>query len=152
MISRMMIMSFRTIPQITNSPVGSRRFFHYSEMEEFIFGMWGEIPASEREWHIENAANVMRDTDLFQSNCLSVLESWPKSASTAFSTPSMNLKAWIGHASMCHKYGTPEHHTRSGWRRLTEYEQDLANKAAQMAIDTWVFPDDNTSRQLCFDW
>lgn len=142
---------FRTIPRITNNPVGGRRFFHYTEMEEYKFGMWVEIPTSEREWHIDNAADVMRDIELFYNNCMRVLEEWPNSSTHAISTPSMNLKAWVGHASMCLSYGTPEQHTRAGWRKLTEQEQEAANNAAQRAIDTWIFPEDSSS-QLFFDF
>lgn len=114
--------------------------------------MWGELPVSDRRFHIDNAANVMRDCILFERNCLDVLAAWPKSASTAFSTPSMNLMAWIGHASMCLKYGTPEHLTRMGWRMLNEFEQSAANAAANRAIDTWEFPNEGGLEQLEFSW
>lgn len=145
-------MAFRTIPQITNAPVGGRRFFHYSEMEEYSSVMWLDVPVGERGWHISNAAEVMRDYDLFRSNCAKVFVEWPNSSSTAMSTPSLNMNAWIGHASMCIAYGTPEHLTRMGWRLLSENEQDMANMAAQEVIATWRWPDDSALGQLEFSW
>lgn len=139
-------MTFRTQTKITASkPSASRVFFHHSKMEEYAAGMWGELPIEMRQDHVDRAAEVMRDAPLFEANCMRVLTEWPNSTAVAMTTPSMNLRAWIGHASMCLVYGTPEHLTRQGWRVLSEKEQDDANDAAQRAIDEWKKRNANAS-------
>lgn len=106
-------------------------------MEEYQAGMWDELPIEMREDHVQAAAALMRDADAFEAACRRAVDEWPNSCAVAMTTPSMNLKAWIGHAGSCIATGTPEHLTRRGWRLLSEGEQDAANDAAQRAIDYW---------------
>lgn len=132
-------MTFRTQTRISSqsTPSKSRVFFHHSKMEEYRAGMWEELPIEVRDAHVRKAADLMRDPDAFEAACSRATAEWPNSTAVAMTTPSMNLKAWIGHAGSCVATGTPEHLTRQAWRELTEAQQDAANDAAQRAIETW---------------
>lgn len=86
---------------------------------------------------VQLSADLMRNPVAFQNACEEAMRQWPNSTAAAMTTPSMNYQAWVGHAASTIALGCPEELTRRGWRLLNEEEQELANLAAQNAIDKW---------------
>lgn len=66
-----------------------------------------------------------------------VINEWPISCEQNLTNLSQNRKAWIGHAACALEHGIPESVVRSAWGCLTKRQQDLANDAAQRAIEAW---------------
>lgn len=116
-----------------------REYFHYRDMEECRpEGMWRIVAgAAERETFIEAAAALMRDLDGFRAAMFWIVEVWPNSCAAQMTTPSLNRRAWFGHAGCFIATRSPEDCTRLGWHRLSEDEQRLANEAADDAIAQW---------------
>lgn len=106
-------------------------------MEEFQSNMWREVPIETRQGYVDATAKLMRDPEGFEIAMLLAIEAWPNSTAAALTTPSLNYKAWMGHAGCAFTLGSPEHLTRQGWRSLNTIEQDAANAAADRAIDYW---------------
>jgi hypothetical protein len=115
-----------------------RQFFHYSQLEEVAAGMWRIVRGEERKRFIENAANLMRDTDRFEDAMRKAIHDWPQSCAAAFTADSINQIAWLGHAGCCIGVDSPEECTRCGWHTLNAAEQDAANAAAARALASWA--------------
>jgi hypothetical protein len=109
----------------------------YDQLEEHDHGMWRKVPAVEQEGYIEAARRLMADPPEFLWAMLRVVEQWPNSMTAAMTTPSLNRRAYMGHAGCCLATGSPEDLTRLGWHRLTEEEQQEANAMADEAIAAW---------------
>ncbi len=116
-----------------------RVYHHFKDMEECQpEGMWRIVAgAAEREAFIVAAADLMRDLDAFRAAMFWVVEVWPNSCAAQMTTPSLNRRAWFGHAGCFIETRSPEDCTRLGWHRLTETEQTEANAAADDAIAQW---------------
>lgn len=106
-------------------------------MEEYQSNMWREVPIETRQGYVDAAAELMRDPGRFYDAMQEAIIAWPNSSAVAFTTPSLNYQAWVGHAGCAYKLGSPEHLTRQGWRLLNSMEQDAANDAASKAIRFW---------------
>lgn len=117
----------------------SREHYAYTELEEFHpdGGMWATVPQADRPRYIESSANLMVDAHRFADAMRRALAEWPKSCDVALSNPSMNHKAWLGHAGCFLATGSPEETTRLGWHTLDAPEQAAANEAAQTVITEW---------------
>ena len=111
-------------------------FYHYEELEEHKAGMWRAV-WYDRTRYIEGSAALMRDPEAFLAAMMRAVNEWPKSCEAAMTTPSINRRAWMGHAGCCVALGSPEDLTRLGWHTLTPDEQDAANAAADRAIAEW---------------
>ncbi len=109
-------------------------FHHYSVLEEHAAGMWRRIAMAESEPLTQAAAGLMRDPDAFLAAMRRALVEWPLSMEAAMSTPSLNERAYMGHAGCCIAVGSPEFLTRLAWHLLTQQEQDEANRMADIAI------------------
>ena len=115
-----------------------KRVFHNWElMEEYKTNMWKMVPIETREDLQQKSRDLMIDTNAFKAACMIVVDSWPFSCEAALSASTMNHQAWIGHAACANNHGTPEDITRLAWRTLTEEQQELANNAADVAINYW---------------
>jgi hypothetical protein len=114
-----------------------RIFHHYQLMEEYQSPMWKVVPPDQREALVLKSAALMIDSKSFHLACVRVLREWPKSCEANLSATVINHQAWIGHASCALNHGAPEDLTRLGWRMLTQEQQDLANAAADIAIEAW---------------
>lgn len=114
-----------------------RIYHHYKLMEEYNSNMWKVVPVEQREALVKASADLMIDHRAFQTACLVVVDQWPFSCEANLSATVINHQAWIGHAGCALNHGAPEDLTRLGWRTLTQEQQDLANVAADVAIETW---------------
>ena len=114
-----------------------RIWFPFDQLEEHQFGLWRKVPVSQQERYIEAAHGLMCDPAAFLAAMLRVVEEWPNSMLAAMTTPSLNRRAYMGHAGCCLAVGSPEDLTRLAWHRLREDEQDEANAMADEAIRAW---------------
>lgn len=113
-------------------------FYHYADLEEHKAGMWRIVGVEARAGFIEAAATLMRDPERFRVAMIRAADEWPRSTEAAMTTPSLNQRAWFGHAGCCIETGSPEDLTRLAWHTLSESEQDAANAAADEAIEHWL--------------
>ena len=100
-------------------------------------GMWAIPGTGSRQGFIDAAGALMADFPHFTSAMRRALMEWPKSVAVAFTTPSLNYRAWIGQAGCFLATGSPEETTRLGWHRLDLGEQFGANAAADLIIAEW---------------
>ena len=132
----------------------SRQHYPWHELEEHHpdGGMWSIPPADRRQQFIEAAELIMANPDQFRQAMRRVLAEWPRSASVALSNPSMNHKAWMGHAGCYLSTGSPEETTRLAWHNLDEGEQLEANQAAADVIGEWRAAHTGSQQSTLFDF
>ena len=115
-----------------------KRIFHrFEKCEEYKTNMWRMVPIEIRDDLQEYSRNLMIEHDVFEAVCKKVVDEWPFSCEANLTASSVNHQAWIGHAACAYNHNAPEDITRLAWRTLTEEQQDLANKAADKAIEYW---------------
>lgn len=111
----------------------------YTALEEYHpdGGMWAIPPAPMRGRYIAATSALMSDPAAFMRAMRRALVEWPRSTENALSNPSLNHRAWIGHAGCYLATGSPEETTRLGWHELDDAEQYAANAAADTVIAEW---------------
>ncbi len=114
-----------------------RVFHHYKLCEEYKTNMWKQVPIDTRQAYQDKSAELMIDHESFESAMKSAVDNWPYSCEAALTASTMNHQAWMGHAGCAINHDAPEDITRLAWRTLNQYQQDLANAAADRAIAYW---------------
>jgi hypothetical protein len=110
--------------------------------------MWRRV--SEEQSYLERAIAFTGDAKLYGSYMQRVIAEWPLSCEQNLTDPSINRKAWIGHAAACLAIESPEYITRMAWAYLSNEQQRDANKQADDAICLWEAIHANNLRvQLC---
>lgn len=112
-----------------------RVYHHYLRCEEYSSPMWRVV--DDKDSAISGSAELMIDRARFEAACMRVITEWPNSAEAALTASVINHQAWIGHAACALNHGAPEDLTRLAWRSLNQEQQDLANAAADRAIEAW---------------
>lgn len=112
-----------------------RVYHHWADWEEARYNMWGTVE-NRRRW-VEAAIKFTGDHKRYGRFMMRVIEEWPISCENALTDPSINQKAWIGHAACALALECPEDITREAWSYLSDEQQLLANQKAQHAIDAW---------------
>lgn len=115
-----------------------RVFHHHDKWEDAAAGMWRRNTSGEERVRLAlEAASVMRNPGIFYEAMAKVTREWPYSCEANLTAPTVNRRAWLGHAGCCILVGSPEDVTRQAWWTLTQTEQDAANAAADRAIAEW---------------
>lgn len=112
-----------------------RVYHHYLKCEEYNSPMWRVV--DDKEAAIAGSAALMIDHASFEAACMRVINEWPFSTEAALTASVINHQAWIGHAACALNHGAPEDLTRLAWRSMNQEQQDLANAAADRAIEAW---------------
>lgn len=112
-----------------------RVYHHYLKCEEYSSPMWRVV--DDKDSAIAGSAELMIDHARFEAACMRVITEWPNSTEAALTASVINHQAWIGHAACALNHGAPEDLTRLAWRSLNQEQQDLANAAADRAIEAW---------------
>lgn len=112
-----------------------RIYHHYSKWEEIP--MWQRLTGANEETMLNKSIEFTGDAELYGSWMLKVLSLWPFSCEHNLSDPTMNRKAWIGHAAAWLAINSPEYITRMAWGRLSKQQQNDANNKAEQAINFW---------------
>jgi len=103
--------------------------------EEMSHNMWGCV--KDRESWLHKAIEFTGDHNLYGEWMIKVADLWRYSCEHNLTKTDTNRKAWIGHAAVAMAIQCPEDIVRLAWAKLTKQQQDLANAAAQNAIDYW---------------
>ena len=112
-------------------------YHHYREWEDWQNGMWRkEAPDKEKEF-LAMAIEFTGNYKLYGKWMLEVTEKWPVCCEHNLTNPSINQRAWIGHAAACLAINCPEYITRMAWGHLTEKQRIDANSMADYAIMMW---------------
>jgi len=112
------------------------RVWHpYQEWEEVAYGMWSEV--SDRAAYLRWAIHFTGDHKQYGHYMNRVVDEWEISCENALTDPSLNRKAWVGHAACALAGGCPEDIVRQAWGKLTDEQRTLANRQADRAIRRW---------------
>jgi hypothetical protein len=127
-----------------------RIYHHYLKWEEVHAGMWDIVSAEKERELLPKAIEFTGNAELYGSFMMRIIREWPYSCEQAFTNPSMNHWAWVGHAACCLAILCPEYITRKAWGLLTQKQQDEANAQAELAVQTWSFIHRSKCGQLGF--
>lgn len=111
------------------------RFYeHYTKWEDYQNGMYEPTSKENEEKLIDLSIKLLSNPDKFLDVALRMVSKWKVSAKVNLSNADSNRQAWIGQASCCFEYGTPETLTRDAWSRLSAVERIVANSVADKVI------------------
>lgn len=110
---------------------------NYTKWEDWQNGMWRDVSGDDRMKYLEQAIEFTGDYKLYGKWMKIAVKKWAYSCLHNLSNTSINRQAFIGHCACCLAIGCPEHITRLAWHRLTQKQQDDANKQADEAIALW---------------
>jgi hypothetical protein len=118
-----------------------RVYYHHEDREECApGGMWRIVAGTdERSRFVVAAGVLMAFPARFRDSMLRAVREWPRSCEMNMTTPSLNQRAWFGHAGCFLATGSPEDCTRLGWHTLTPDQQGIANRMADEAIAAWRY-------------
>ena len=113
-----------------------KRVYHpYYSWEEYHHGMYSSID-NRSDW-LKKAISFTSDHIQYGMYMRRVATEWPISCENALTDPSINKKAWIGHAACALAFNCPEDVVREAWGNLTDEQRLLANREADRAILLW---------------
>lgn len=99
--------------------------------------MWRDIEKPEYDRLLPMAVEFTGNYRLYGEFMRKVLVEFPIACEHNLTCPSMNKRAWIGHAACYLAINCPEYVTRHAWGMLTEEQRVLADMQADEAIDLW---------------
>lgn len=114
-----------------------RVYYPYQQWEDYKFGMWRKLHASEENEFEERAVKFTGDAELYGAFMIAAIMEWPFGCEHNLTCSGMNRQAWTGHAAACIAINSPEYITRQAWWKLTQDQQDKANAKADLAIQIW---------------
>lgn len=114
-----------------------RIYHHYKKLEEVSAGMWRIVGSQAGMDFRDAAADLMRDPEAFKESMRKAIIQWPCSCEHNLTAKNVNRRAWLGHAGCCIATESPEECTRLGWWKLTQEQQDEANRVADEVIMEW---------------
>lgn len=85
----------------------------------------------------DDYAEFLRDDGKFREALEGVLQNWPNSTEHYLSNERMNRIAWLGQAAACYALRLPRVY-RGGFNRLTDAEQETANRTALEYLNRWL--------------
>lgn len=112
-------------------------FVHYELWEDYHAGMWRKVAKDEEEIFLKMAIKFTGDHILYGRAMLRVTQEWPNTCMHNLTNPSLNKRAFIGHAACALEINCPEYIVRQAWWKLTEEQRVLADKQADNAINLW---------------
>jgi hypothetical protein len=114
-----------------------RVFHHYRQWEDYWAGMYALPSKTDEPLRIKSSAMLLSKPSHFFGVALRMIQEWPVTTEHHLSNRSRNRQAWIGQATCCFAFETPEHQTKEAWHRLSERQQTLANAEADNIIAIW---------------
>ena len=126
-----------------------RVFRHYDQWEDYNNGMYLSS-CDDVEQKKALSFELLGSAVLFQAAALDMVSNWPISASVFLTNTSINRLAWIGQATCCREYGSPEFVTIMAWCELGKEQQDAANEAARIVLKLWTLKIEEANAQNLF--
>ena len=124
--------------KIPNEKDENRIFHTYDKWECHKAGFYASI---KKDWTHEQCENeyvrVLTDLELFENTLNKLIVEWKYSCEHYLTNKSMNRIAWLGQAAVCYESGVPSRYS-SAWFKLTEDQQNEANKTALKALNKWM--------------
>lgn len=105
----------------------------FTNWEDYQNGMY-ETTIPDIDNSITNAIKLLTDHDEFYIACDCVINEWKISSAVNLTNINYNMRAWLGQAACCFKYGIPEMFTKKAWGMLTDKQRDDANNIADKII------------------
>ena len=99
--------------------------------------MYIERKMEERDFFVDKALELLRDTKELKVQMLRSVDEWFYSTEQYMTVTGSNRQAWLGQAACNICYGATETETRMAWRELAEEERDKANSVADEVISYW---------------
>lgn len=118
-------------------PKTNQIFVHYELWEDFHAGMWRKLPKEEENLFRTKAIEFTGDYILYGAAMVRVCKEWPNTCLHNLTNPSINKRAFIGHAACALEINCPEYIVRQAWWKLTEGQRILADNQADIAIELW---------------
>jgi hypothetical protein len=118
-------------------PKTNQIFVHYLLWEDFHAGMWRKLKKGEEEEFRKIAIEFTGNHLLYGSAMIRVCKEWPYTCMHNLTNPSINKRAFIGHAACALEINCPEYIVRQAWWKLTEEQRILADQQADNAIKIW---------------
>lgn len=112
-------------------------FVHYELWEDYHAGMWRKLPKEEEQGYREVAIKFTGDHTRYGQAMIRVVNEWPNTCLHNLTNPSINKRAFIGHAACALVINCPEYIVRQAWGFLTDEQRILANEQADNAIKLW---------------
>jgi hypothetical protein len=106
----------------------NRVFHKYDDWEDYINGMYNTEKDS--EYFVDKSIILLKDNNMFLKEGLNMIEKWVISADENLSNTNCNRLSWIGQATCCFLFGSPEKSTRKAWSLLSSDERNNANVVA----------------------
>jgi len=112
-------------------------FVHWELWEDYHAGMWRRVPKGEEDTYRKTAIEFTGDYPKYGAAMLRVITEWPNTCMHNLTNPSINRRAFVGHAACALVINCPEYIVRQAWWKLTEEQRILADKEADKAIEIW---------------
>ena len=128
----------------------NRIYHHYEKWEDYEAGLF-KVYHEDEELLIKKSGRLLKDSKKFYEVMLNVLSEWRCASEVNMTNTSRNRQAWLGQASCCFVFGSPEYVTKWAWRMLSKEEQDEANKTADRIINLWDKANKKGNRKIS-DW
>lgn len=100
--------------------------------------MWDSVSVEEESRLLPIAIEFTGDAERYGSFMLRVAREYTYSCEQNLSNPSVNKRAWIGHAACSLAIQCPEYVTRRAWWMLSEEQRIAADAKADEAIAFWI--------------
>jgi len=110
----------------------------YTEWEDWQRGMYRDIPKSQADSFIADAAALLSSPHKLAAAMRDVTMRWPIACEVNL-REEPNNRAWLGQAACCYSADVPEDLTRQAWGRLTDEQRADANKVADSVISEWRY-------------
>jgi ParB-like chromosome segregation protein Spo0J len=124
--------------KIPNEKEETRIFHTYDKWECHKAGFYESI---KKGWTHEECENeyvrILTDLQLFDEILSKITIEWKYSCEHYLTNKSMNRIAWLGQAAVCYNSGVPSKYS-GAWFKLTEYQQNQANKIAFKHLNKWL--------------
>lgn len=108
--------------------------FHYRDWEDWQAGMFANRL---RDDHVDKAADVLRDPELFARVLDDIELAWPIATAQNLSNIYRNHQPWCGRAATCYEHEATMYETNKAWANLTCLEQRAANRVADRFTFAW---------------
>lgn len=110
----------------------------YTEWEDWQRGMWRDVPATQAECLIAEAAALLSSPHKLRAAMRDVTTRWPVACEVNLTHDPHN-RAWLGQAACCYAADVPEELTRKAWGLLTDRQRADANAVADAVISEWRY-------------
>ena len=108
----------------------------WNEWEDYQSGLY-----LKRLWkqNVASSARLLASPDEFWECGLEMIREWPKAAEQNLARHDSGHQPWIGQATCCYVHGATDAETREAWGKLTNDQQDAANKVADAVKEAYLY-------------